>query len=91
MEEKVNAISQEVALFQSRQLAQNNEVGKQLKKLENDLWAVREDLASRIKILEEARLRQIQLNSRFETAITYVEKNKISQVPKRSFWDFFKK
>ena len=59
MEEKVNAISQEVALFQSRQLAQNNEVGKQLKKLENDLWAVRD----RVKVLEEIRIVQKRINS----------------------------
>jgi len=83
LEQKIASISQELALFQMRELERDNELEKRIKELEKLIAEFQQahtslerlgTLEDRVKILEEARLRQISLNSTF--VIKEIKENK---------------
>ncbi len=92
LQQKIASISQELAMFQMHELERNNALEKRIKELETSrailLANQISDFEKRIKILEEARLRQISLNSTFVVKDT----SKIDKpATTYSIWDLFKK
>ena len=91
LEQKIASISQELALFQMNELQRDNELEKRLKEIEKLIAEFQQahtslerlgTLEDRVKTLEEARLRQISLNSTF--AIKEIKENK----PDKKLWDW---
>lgn len=88
-EQKIASISQELALSQLNTLKTLGEVQEKLKRCDlvyqaqGDLEKMILALEDRVKILEEARLRQISLNSTFAVKTT-------NSIVKKPFWSFLK-
>ena len=91
MEEKLQAIGQELAMFQLNQLAKNNELERRVdrvfevlggKKGSGDFGLV--GLAERVKVLEEARKVQIGINTQLLSAKEV--KPVMEEKPKLNFW-----
>lgn len=85
LQQKVNSMSQELGLFQLNELKRDEELNKKLKTLEVKL----SELDLRIKMLEEARVRQIALNTDLINK-TKTEKPIEKSIEKpKSLWDIF--
>ena len=91
LQEKVNNIAQEIALFQLNELKRNAELEKRIKTLEKLVGQFQQShtglervgrLEERIKILEEARQKQILINNK---VLNYVD-----EMEKATNWDYFK-
>lgn len=91
LQEKVNNIAQEIALFQLNELKRNAELEKRIKELEKLVGQFQQShtglervgrLEERIKILEEARQKQILINNK---VLNYVD-----EMEKATNWDYFK-
>ena len=86
----IEQLSDELAKFQIQYFAFKNEINKRF----SEGFASQEDMAKliesiselqdRVKVLEEARQKQIQLNSTFQPKVAI-------PVTKKSLWDLFKK
>lgn len=95
LEQKVNSMSQELALFQMNELERNNALEKRIKELEATsnyqlLKNTIGELVNKIKTLEEARQRQIQLNSTFAVKIEVPAQKIDRPATTHSIWDLFK-
>ena len=82
MSTTLEAVAQELALFQLNTLKRLDEIEKKIKSLE-ELVKRCAYLEERVKTLEDARSRQILLNA------TFVTKGP-AEVKPRTFWDWWK-
>ena len=85
----IEQLSDELAKFQIQYFAFKNEVNKRFSEgfASQDVAKLIEsisELQDRVKVLEEARQKQIQLNSTFQPKVAI-------PVTKKSLWDLFKK
>lgn len=84
LQQKLNEIASELAKFQLQYFAFKNEVNAKLDKPSepNPLVGLVAQLENRVKVLEEARQKQIQLNTTFQPKVA---------VTKNPFWNLFGK
>ena len=83
--QELNQVMNELALFQLNELKRDAEMEARIKKWE----AIIADITGRIATLEDARKRQIEINTKLleDTDFLYSDKPK----PKRSLWNIFKR